>query len=242
MYRNTTSTDTTSITPPCVQICAARLHTREFSTQSCFTKSESLWLLNDAPSAFPALGTDHPTITSPELGLRILDGFANDFRVPSPNEGFDRIFYLKPSDHASPSYSADEINSILKRIGDSGDPIGGDNPSGQLSRQRDFMSSYVTRGGRGEWRPQRRGRSSFGGGGGRGSGRSRPYHTHNADAHRREWSYGAPIRRQSPHSQTSLRINDHEGRAATQAARPESTDASATGSGSGAVDSPIIIS
>ncbi|KAF9054581.1 AAA domain-containing protein, partial [Panaeolus papilionaceus] len=40
--------------------------------------------------------TSHPTITDPEQGLSILARFASDFEFPHPQEGFDRIAYLKP--------------------------------------------------------------------------------------------------------------------------------------------------
>jgi hypothetical protein len=221
------------------KVCATRLQTREFQ-HSHIAKMKAIGIENYLyePSAFTALGTGHPTITSPELGLRVLHGFANDFRPPTADEGFDRILYLRPSDHASPSYTAEEIDSILIRIGDSGDPANGNNPSGQLTRQRDFMANYVSRGGHNNGGPSRRGGYYSNRGYSRGSGRSRPYHT--GSPGRREWTREAPIRRQTPHSQSSWRSNNvHEDRAAIEGT--SSTPRNVAPTSNGSADSPIII-
>ncbi|KAF6753046.1 hypothetical protein DFP72DRAFT_849428 [Ephemerocybe angulata] len=59
--------------------------------------------------------TGHPTITSPELGLSVLSRFASDFEPPQAHEGYDRILYLKPSDHPEPEYRLADISAILQR-------------------------------------------------------------------------------------------------------------------------------
>ncbi|KAI6161718.1 AAA domain-containing protein [Pisolithus thermaeus] len=60
--------------------------------------------------------TSHPTIKDPRHGMSILANFASEFQLPSPDEGYDNILYLKPSDHPSPDYTRDEILSILTRL------------------------------------------------------------------------------------------------------------------------------
>ncbi|KAI6125405.1 hypothetical protein EDD16DRAFT_457379 [Pisolithus croceorrhizus] len=60
--------------------------------------------------------TSHPTIKDPRHGMSILANFASEFQLPSPDEGYDNILYLKPSDHPSPEYTRDEILSILTRL------------------------------------------------------------------------------------------------------------------------------
>ncbi|GLB41709.1 putative AAA domain containing protein [Lyophyllum shimeji] len=63
--------------------------------------------------------TSHPTIKNPEHGLYVLSRFAADFELPSSQEGYDRIIFLKPADHTSPVYSRSEIAAILRRVHDS---------------------------------------------------------------------------------------------------------------------------
>ncbi|KAI6016001.1 AAA domain-containing protein [Pisolithus microcarpus] len=58
----------------------------------------------------------HPTIKDPQHGVSILANFASQFQLPSPEEGYDHILYLKPSDHPSPEYTRDEILSILTQL------------------------------------------------------------------------------------------------------------------------------
>jgi hypothetical protein len=36
--------------------------------------------------------------------------------MPSPDEGYDHIIYLRPADHPRPEYTRDDILSILKRL------------------------------------------------------------------------------------------------------------------------------
>ncbi|TFK39407.1 hypothetical protein BDQ12DRAFT_665256 [Crucibulum laeve] len=63
--------------------------------------------------------TSHPTITNVEQGLSVLSRFAADFQRPTAREGFDRVLYVKPSDHTSPIYTRSDISAILHRVRDS---------------------------------------------------------------------------------------------------------------------------
>ncbi|KDQ11866.1 hypothetical protein BOTBODRAFT_189560 [Botryobasidium botryosum FD-172 SS1] len=58
--------------------------------------------------------TDHPTITSPELGLSVLSRFASEFQPMHLSEGFDLLSSLAP--RPSPIYTAEDIATILARI------------------------------------------------------------------------------------------------------------------------------
>ena len=49
----------------------------------------------------------------------MLSRFAADFRQPAADEGYQKILYLKPSDHASSVYSQSDIAMILRRVQDS---------------------------------------------------------------------------------------------------------------------------
>ncbi|TDL23670.1 hypothetical protein BD410DRAFT_768227 [Rickenella mellea] len=60
--------------------------------------------------------TNHPTIKSPEQGMVVLNRFASELTEPLPHEGFEHIFYLRHSDHRSPSYTKTDVLSILERI------------------------------------------------------------------------------------------------------------------------------
>lgn len=62
------------------------------------------------------IGTSHPTITDPEQGLSILARFASDFEFPHPQEGFDRIAYLKPTEYTFPVSSRTEVMDIIGRV------------------------------------------------------------------------------------------------------------------------------
>ncbi|PIL27854.1 hypothetical protein GSI_11008 [Ganoderma sinense ZZ0214-1] len=60
-------------------------------------------------------GTGHPTITTPELGLEVLENFQSLFRPPVPHEGYSRILYLKPADlPPTPELSAEDVQGILR--------------------------------------------------------------------------------------------------------------------------------
>ncbi|KAF8629081.1 hypothetical protein AX15_003575 [Amanita polypyramis BW_CC] len=68
----------------------------------------------------------HPTIKSTEQGLSVLARFASDFQYPHPDEGYQRIIYLRPSDNSGPIYSRSDISKVLQRVWDpaSASPIG----------------------------------------------------------------------------------------------------------------------
>lgn len=59
-------------------------------------------------------GTNHPTITDPELGLSVLERFATEYRAPCAEEGFDRIIKLRP--HPTGEYTRDEVVAVLDDI------------------------------------------------------------------------------------------------------------------------------
>ncbi|KIJ55381.1 hypothetical protein M422DRAFT_23979 [Sphaerobolus stellatus SS14] len=61
--------------------------------------------------------TGHPTITSPKLGLSVLERFSSDYVPPTSNEDFDRIKTIPP--HSTGKYTREEIQSILDSVRDS---------------------------------------------------------------------------------------------------------------------------
>ncbi|KAF9786487.1 AAA domain-containing protein, partial [Thelephora terrestris] len=60
--------------------------------------------------------TGHPTIKDFEQASMVLDRFHSDFRYPELSEGYDKILYLKPSDHPSSHWLAEEIEGVLTRL------------------------------------------------------------------------------------------------------------------------------
>jgi len=64
------------------------------------------------------LGTNHPTIKTPEQGLTILRNFARQLTMPEAYEGHERLLYLQPED-TSVNYSKQDVERILKRVQDS---------------------------------------------------------------------------------------------------------------------------
>jgi hypothetical protein len=125
-------------------------------------------------------GRGHPTIKSPEEGLTVLARFAKDFQYPIPIEGYNRILYIKPSDHPSPVYSHSEVADILKRVSDS-PAVTSDIYSGTSSFQ-----GNLNRGSRGCFVPRRNG-SNFNSGP---SGSFRGTHSVGALGERRgQWRY-----------------------------------------------------
>lgn len=62
------------------------------------------------------IGTGHPTIKNFEQASEVLERFHSDFRYPERNEGYDRILYLKPSDHSSSHWLPEEIAAVLSRL------------------------------------------------------------------------------------------------------------------------------
>ena len=67
----------------------------------------------------PILGVGHPTIKDFEHASQVLGRFCSQFRYPQPDEGYDNILYLKPSDHPSPHWSSAEIAAVLSRLEES---------------------------------------------------------------------------------------------------------------------------
>jgi hypothetical protein len=87
-------------------------------------------------------GTSHPTIKNAEDGLSILARFASDLRLPTPDEGYDRIIRLTLGDQPlSPEYSHDQVAAILQRLRDSPLVTPGDLPSSRRGVGRNFPSN-----------------------------------------------------------------------------------------------------
>ncbi|OSD02627.1 P-loop containing nucleoside triphosphate hydrolase protein [Trametes coccinea BRFM310] len=63
--------------------------------------------------------TGHPTITSPELGMQVLQRFQSQYRPPASHEGHTRILYLKPSDCPDNGYSEADVREVLRRLRES---------------------------------------------------------------------------------------------------------------------------
>ncbi|KAI0343127.1 hypothetical protein BDW22DRAFT_1310616, partial [Trametopsis cervina] len=59
--------------------------------------------------------SNHPTITSPELGLEVLQRFRSQYQPPRSYEGYDREIKLGIAEQQS-SYSADEVRGIILRL------------------------------------------------------------------------------------------------------------------------------
>ncbi|KAF8998552.1 AAA domain-containing protein [Cyathus striatus] len=89
--------------------------------------------------------TSHPTIKTFDQGLSVLSRFSADFRRPHPREGYDRILYIKPSEHPSPVYTRTDISAILHRVRDSS-PVHWNNASGAHTSQ--LSSEYYSNRGR----------------------------------------------------------------------------------------------
>ncbi|KAH7922587.1 P-loop containing nucleoside triphosphate hydrolase protein [Leucogyrophana mollusca] len=120
----------------------------------------------------------HPTIKDPLQGFTILERFASDFQAPSPDEGYDHILYLRPSDHPYPEYTRADISSILERLRSADSSAGGSQPPNRSSfvaqgdkvgrvsfsrggyNQRNFRSSYRGIPTPSHWRGGGRGRGS----------------------------------------------------------------------------------
>ncbi|KAL1696499.1 hypothetical protein GGG16DRAFT_42890 [Schizophyllum commune] len=62
--------------------------------------------------------TGHPTVHTVEKALELLDRFTSMYRPPEPREGYQRLIYLRPSDHDSPVYTGPEVEDILRRLRD----------------------------------------------------------------------------------------------------------------------------
>ncbi|TBU38625.1 AAA domain-containing protein [Dichomitus squalens] len=74
---------------------------------------------------------DHPTITTPELGLQVLERFKLLYRSPSPHEGYSRILYLKPDDLPPPSeLTAKDVRDTMRRLRNAPEVVWTDPPTG----------------------------------------------------------------------------------------------------------------
>lgn len=62
------------------------------------------------------IGIGHPTIKDFEHASMVLDRFHSDFQYPELSEGYDKILYLKPSDHLSSQWLPEEITEVLSRL------------------------------------------------------------------------------------------------------------------------------
>lgn len=61
----------------------------------------------------------HPTIKNFEQASMVLNRFHSQFQYPQLSEGYNKILYLKPSDHPSPRWSQDELEVVLSRLEES---------------------------------------------------------------------------------------------------------------------------
>ncbi|KAH8116406.1 AAA domain-containing protein [Phellopilus nigrolimitatus] len=114
--------------------------------------------------------TNHPTIHSSEEGIQILYRFQHLFNAPTANEGFERIISLRLADHPAPTYTKDELQTILLQVATSPPPA----PVAQQRRIREYFGASPShgRGGRAGWRGRGRGYSTHGNEGARQNGRS----------------------------------------------------------------------
>ncbi|KAI5121500.1 hypothetical protein M0805_006537 [Coniferiporia weirii] len=116
---------------------------------------------------------DHPTIRSPEEGIQVLYRFQGLFTQPTADEGFERIYHLKHSDHPSPDYSREQLQALLLEIAKSPPPA-------RTAHQRGFRGRF------GVDAPRR-----WGNGGGRGySSHNRGYFQRTAYNERPDWRAG----------------------------------------------------
>ncbi|KAF8845169.1 hypothetical protein BDN67DRAFT_941988 [Paxillus ammoniavirescens] len=106
--------------------------------------------------------TSHPTIKDVQQGMSVLRKFASDLQLPSPDEGYDHIMYLQPSDHPRADYTRDEVLSILERLKVStrDTETGSTQPRiqsyfsnrGRSDRTRGYRGGYIHRNTRGQSR------------------------------------------------------------------------------------------
>ena len=69
------------------------------------------------------LGTGHPTITNPELGLEVLQRFRHQYREPQLHEGYTRILRVTPSDFSSDECSEADVQNVMQRLQDAREVI-----------------------------------------------------------------------------------------------------------------------
>ena len=143
----------------------------------------------------------------------MLAHFVNDFQHPAPFEGYNRVLYVKPSDHPSQVYTRSEVADILKKVRDS-PAVTSDIGSGTSFRGNLNRSSH------GRWRrgfiPRGRGNGTTGSkfyprpsGSFRGT-----YHGHSAGAlrERGQWRYSS----ERMENQVRVSVIDGEGTGTTQ--------------------------
>jgi hypothetical protein len=75
------------------------------------------------------LGTGHPTIKNFKQASMVLNRFHSEFKNPELSEGYNRILYLKPSDHPSSHWLPEEITAVLSRL-EKSTPRGLETPDG----------------------------------------------------------------------------------------------------------------
>lgn len=73
------------------------------------------------PTAFDCfsqqfVGTGHPTIKNFNQASKVLNRFHSEFQYPELKEGYDKILYLKPSDHPSSRWLPEEITAVLSKL------------------------------------------------------------------------------------------------------------------------------
>lgn len=79
---------------------------------SCMSSVRSREILTGARA-----GTSHPTITSPEQGLEVLQRFVSQYRPPQAHEGFDQLLSLPVADQpADGVYSKADVENIVVRL------------------------------------------------------------------------------------------------------------------------------
>ncbi|KAH9849025.1 P-loop containing nucleoside triphosphate hydrolase protein [Lenzites betulinus] len=91
-------------------------------------------------------GTGHPTITTPELGLEVLQRFRHQYRPPASHEGYTRILYLKPADCPDSGYSEEDVRDVMRKLRESPEVVPVARPSmrdhdshrGSFNQQRGY--------------------------------------------------------------------------------------------------------
>ncbi|KAF8449067.1 hypothetical protein L210DRAFT_3389039 [Boletus edulis BED1] len=158
----------------------------------------------------------HPTIKSAQHGMAVLNKFASDFQLPSPDEEYDHIIYLRPADYPRPEYTRDDILSILGRLNAS------TRVAGTVVTQRN-MQSYFGRAGSFSRTNRARGQRGAGGGGGGRQGFSRPRGTLHGSSRfmgRVGGSNSSNWRRPSTGTVSNWEESDHQRSAATASVPP----------------------
>jgi len=96
--------------------------------------------------------TFHPTIKTPEDGLRVLASLEPIFKLPSSQEGYNHIIYITPAQHMAPTWTSAELGAVLKRLENS--PPVNPQPALETFWSRGHPPSRVRRGASYPHRPQ----------------------------------------------------------------------------------------